>query len=447
MLTKARSTARVRRVLWLSRGAVIAAAAGLASCGGGAGEPAPAASAVAAVPDAPASAPVITAQPAAQAAIAGEVAAFSVEASGSTPLSYQWRVDGADIAGATGARHAFATAWSQDGRLYSVVVSDAAGRSTASVAARLSVALPAELTGLTGKLAFLRTARGQGAMSGTLYLFDFGSRSLSAISPSWSRVFYPKNPAFSPDGTMLVFAAYIDAAASEEDIFLWRIGSSGAPVNLTPGSGKRNEDPKFSPDGSRIVFKQNGDIALLDPGKPGVVIRLTVGGGVPELSQPYFMPDGARIVFSSMAQPGDASSQVIQVLNIDPAGAASAQRQLGDGPGLEAFYPIAWGAERILFTRWRSASDHADALYSIDLTGSPAQPLGFNQAGCNNADPFPADEQGRLVFHVNDCAGGAGGFDLFIGSVVSGRRYPLALLDPALASGDDELGPAYFIRR
>ncbi|MCX6889984.1 MAG: right-handed parallel beta-helix repeat-containing protein, partial [Verrucomicrobia bacterium] len=47
-------------------------------------------------------APSITTQPQAQAACAGVAAAFSVQASGSTPLSYQWWFGNSPVAGATG---------------------------------------------------------------------------------------------------------------------------------------------------------------------------------------------------------------------------------------------------------------------------------------------------------------------------------------------------------
>ena len=45
--------------------------------------------------------PSITSQPLSQSVNQGANATFTVSASGSTPLSYQWRLDGANIAGAT----------------------------------------------------------------------------------------------------------------------------------------------------------------------------------------------------------------------------------------------------------------------------------------------------------------------------------------------------------
>jgi len=434
--------------------AAFCVAAGLAGCGGanGHGADVPAVDSVAAVAPAPASAPAgagptLSVAPASQSVSAGATVRFAVRASGKAPLAYRWLANGVDVTGATGSSLSFTAAGLHDGNRYTVVVTDGAGNSTVSTPATLAVSLPAELSGLTGRLAFLRTARSQEARSGTLLLYDFGTRSLAAVSGAWSQVFYPKNPAFSPDGSLLVFAAYCDAAASEEDIFVWRVGSASPPVNLTPSSGERNEDPKFSPDGTRIVFKRNGAIAMLTLADPGRVYRLTGGAGEPEASQPYFMPDGVQVVFSAMVRPGDPASQVIRMLDVSADGIASGLRQVADGPGLQEFFPIAWGPDRVLFTRWRSATDRSDVIVGYGLSTLALVPLAFNTPGCDNADPFPADGQSPLVFFVDNCAGGAGGFDLVVGSVSTGKRYPLSLVDPRLASSDDELGPVYSSRR
>ena len=83
--------------------------------------------------------PTITTQPADQSVKAGQSAQFSVVASGTAPLTYQWRRNGAAISGATSASYAMpATATSDSGATFSVVVSNSAGSIT-SRAARLTV--------------------------------------------------------------------------------------------------------------------------------------------------------------------------------------------------------------------------------------------------------------------------------------------------------------------
>lgn len=80
-------------------------------------------------------APSITAQPASQTVTAGQTATFSVTASGSSPLSYQWRKNGANISGATGASYATPTVTTVDtGTQFSVVVNNSIGSATSTVA-------------------------------------------------------------------------------------------------------------------------------------------------------------------------------------------------------------------------------------------------------------------------------------------------------------------------
>ncbi len=83
--------------------------------------------------------PSITSQPADQSVGVGVTATFSVIATGSAPLSYQWSRNGTAVAGATAASYTTPVATTaNDGDLYSVVVSNSAG-SVTSRDARLTV--------------------------------------------------------------------------------------------------------------------------------------------------------------------------------------------------------------------------------------------------------------------------------------------------------------------
>lgn len=83
--------------------------------------------------------PAISVQPADATAVEGNRASFSVTATGSAPLAYQWRRRGVDISGATSSRYETGTlAVSDDGVVFDVRVSNAAG-SVISRAARLAV--------------------------------------------------------------------------------------------------------------------------------------------------------------------------------------------------------------------------------------------------------------------------------------------------------------------
>jgi hypothetical protein len=80
-----------------------------------------------------ATAPTITQQPVSVTVSQGGTAAFSVTASGSHPLSYQWRHSG-DIDGATSTTLTFSNAQPSQSGSYSVVVSNPYGSVTSSVA-------------------------------------------------------------------------------------------------------------------------------------------------------------------------------------------------------------------------------------------------------------------------------------------------------------------------
>jgi glucose/arabinose dehydrogenase len=78
-------------------------------------------------------APRITTQPANRTVTAGQTATFTVAASGTAPLSYQWRKNGANIPGATSATYTTpATTLADNGALYSAVVTNSFGSDTSN---------------------------------------------------------------------------------------------------------------------------------------------------------------------------------------------------------------------------------------------------------------------------------------------------------------------------
>lgn len=84
-------------------------------------------------------APVIVEQPVAVSVPQGQPAVFSVKATGGSPLSYQWRKNSTNIAGATAASYTIANVQPADAGTYSVVVTNGAGSAT-SRGAQLTVA-------------------------------------------------------------------------------------------------------------------------------------------------------------------------------------------------------------------------------------------------------------------------------------------------------------------
>ena len=111
--------------------AVAAVVIALSGCGGGgSASPTP---------------PSISAQPQAVTVSDGAAASFSVSAGGSQPLSYQWKKNGADIAGAVGAGYTLAAALADNGAQITVLVSNTAGTASSQAAMLTVLAVPAKI--------------------------------------------------------------------------------------------------------------------------------------------------------------------------------------------------------------------------------------------------------------------------------------------------------------
>lgn len=99
--------------------------------------------------------PSISKQPmATQLAAAGNSATFSVTASGTKPLSYQWQFDGADLAGATNSLLSLTDLSTNEAGDYEVIVTNNYGSVTSSVA-QLFVGIPPSISqGLSNQTVF-----------------------------------------------------------------------------------------------------------------------------------------------------------------------------------------------------------------------------------------------------------------------------------------------------
>ncbi|PYU10786.1 MAG: hypothetical protein DMG37_19065, partial [Acidobacteria bacterium] len=108
-------------------------------------------------------APSITTQPASQVVTVGQTATFAVVASGTTPLTYQWRKNGTAISGATSSSYTTAATTSSDnGAQFTVVVSNVAGSATSN-AATLTVNAAAVAPSITTQPASQAVTVGQTA--------------------------------------------------------------------------------------------------------------------------------------------------------------------------------------------------------------------------------------------------------------------------------------------
>ena len=139
--------------------------AALASCGGGS-SPANTTPAL--------NAPFISVQPLSISAPEGDSVTFSVTATGTAPLSYQWQRNGSDVAGATSAQYTLPAQVSDQGSMWTVIVRNSAGSITSS-AAKLTVASKSLLAGAIAGNSFNGYVEIKGIAvddNGAIYLSD-----------------------------------------------------------------------------------------------------------------------------------------------------------------------------------------------------------------------------------------------------------------------------------
>src|SRR5207244_1473122 len=130
-------------------------------------------------------APTITSQPASQTVTAGQTATFSVTATGTAPLSYQWQRGGVPISGATLASYTTPpTTSADDGGPSTVVVSNTAGDANGLVATLTVTPAPVAPT-ITTQPASQTVTAGQTAA------FSVTAMGTAPLSYQWQRAGAP----------------------------------------------------------------------------------------------------------------------------------------------------------------------------------------------------------------------------------------------------------------
>jgi uncharacterized repeat protein (TIGR03803 family) len=102
--------------------------------------------------------PDITTQPGNQAATTGQVVTFTVTATGSGTVTYQWQKNGGNITGANGSSYSIPAVAQSDAGSYSVVVTDSTGSVTTSFNLSVSSGIPATPWWALGILSLLLLA-------------------------------------------------------------------------------------------------------------------------------------------------------------------------------------------------------------------------------------------------------------------------------------------------
>src|SRR4029077_8464242 len=183
--------------------------------------------------------PRITVQPASQSVTVGQAASFTVAAVGTAPLRYQWKKNGAGIAGASLPSYRTAATTSADeGEQFSVVISNVAGTVTSAVAMlKVNADNPLQITTSQvpgGTIAGTYSATFAASGGTTPYSWSLTSGTLSAgltLSSSGTISGAP-----SVAGSFPITVQVNDAAAhSASANFTLQVTSAGAALQVTTG--------------------------------------------------------------------------------------------------------------------------------------------------------------------------------------------------------------------
>ena len=168
-------------------------------------------------------APAIATQPENQSVTPGASASFSISATGTSPLLYQWKKNGTDISGANSSTYTLAATLADNDSLFSVAVSNSAGSVTSSHA-RLAVA--AELV----KPAITTQPAAQTVTEGETATFSVAA---TGTSPSYQ---WKKGSALIPGATASTYTTDATSSGDNLAVFTVVVSNSAGSVTSTPAT-------------------------------------------------------------------------------------------------------------------------------------------------------------------------------------------------------------------
>jgi hypothetical protein len=343
--------------------------------------------------------PVITTQPQSIAIVVGSSAGFTVAATGTAPLRYQWRLNGTNIAGATNASLTIAGAQPADAGDYTVVVSNTVGVATSAVAT-LTVIVPPTVTvtasdvfasepgANTGRFTFARTGDTSAvlvvhyAISGTAtpggdYAALAGTATIPAGSTNLDVVVTPLDDP-TPEGDETVTVTITNNAA-------YLIGAPPAATVII-------QDEDNAPPVITITAPTNGQMFVRTPTNVNITVSVNDPDGT--IARVEFFADGVLLgevtnaPFNFTWTNAPAGTNALTARATDNLGSTAistpVQVILNAQPAIAIVSPVNG-------TTFTPGSDIAISTFASDADGAVTQVLfvvNGSVAGTDTAAPF-----------------------------------------------------------
>ncbi len=333
--------------------------------------------------------PVITSQPSSLGKRVGTVASFTVSATGSQPLRYQWQLNNSPISNATNATYTIASIVNGDAGSYTVAVTNNAGAVTSQVAVLSLILTPAAVN---VDLAF-----------DTNFMYYTGTGAAPDPSTTWNEAIPAALAAddnqmalVNSDGLPSAITFFASPTNSSGQAWspgyngggnnlqqtYWHIGSG----NVTPSFGFQNLDPATKYDvyvyGIATDFGLGWTEQINMVGGPSQPLTIVPNTGFPVLGQDYVVFRGITGVSNVMFTAGSLGDSTVfstvtglQIIESIPAPQVVNQPigGLARVGGSFSFSVTASGAEPLRYQWYHNGSPIAGASLT-NLAVGPIQP-------------------------------------------------------------------------
>ena len=316
-------------------------------------------------------APSISLQPASQTVAAGQTAIFSVTASGSPPLTYQWRRNGTSITGATSASYTTpATTTSDNDAQFTVTVTGTVGNVTSNQAT-LTVTAAAVAPSITTQPA------NQTANAGQTATFSATATGTGTLTYQWK-----KNGTVIGGATSASYTTPATAATDNGALFTVTITDIAGNVTSNGATLTVNVLPSITakPANQTVTAGQTATFSVIATGTGALTYQCKKNGTVISgaISSAYTTPatvaseSGSQyiVVVSNLA--GNLSSNAA-ILTVSPAGQLSASTtQLSYGN-------VAVGSSSSQSVTLTNTGSGSISITNVSLTGT-----GLSSAGVSS---------------------------------------------------------------